>query len=266
MHTSTANHIAKDSAFTVQCRVVHALVLRDVKSRFGGRRLGFLWALMEPCLFISLFVGIFYLIGRTSQSGIELPLFFISGIVPFLMFRDLYSTITGEAKGSSPLLMFPQVSRTDLIIAKLIVNTLLSVTVLFVLLGGCYMMGFTFRIENPIGVLRALSLLVMMGLGLGLVVGALVIRYEFISSISSALLGRPLFLASGLFFTADMLPPQAREYALYNPILHLIEAMRSEMFSSFDSRYYDLSYVVCFAIVLVGFGLMLLTFFDRQRR
>ncbi len=38
------------------------------------------------------------------------------------------------------------------------------------------------------------------------------------------------------------------------------------MFESFNSRYVDLPYVAYFAIILVGFGLMLLTFFDRQRR
>jgi len=250
----------------VQCRVVHALILRDVKSRFGGRRLGFLWALLEPCLFISLFVAMFYLIGRSSQSGVALPLFFVSGIAPFLMFRDLYSSISGEAKNMSPLLMFPQVSRIDLIVANLIVNVLLSIAVFILLLTGCYMMGYTFHVENPLGVLRALTLMVLMGLGLGLFIGSLVIRYEFISSVSQAVLGRPLFLASGLFFTAEMLPPAAREYALYNPILHLIESIRSEMFESFDSRYVDLPYVVTFIIILLGFGLMMLMFFDRQRR
>jgi capsular polysaccharide transport system permease protein len=257
---------APDSAFTVQCRVVYALMLRDVKSRFGGRRLGFVWALLEPCFFIGLFVAIFYLIGRTSQSGLPLPLFFVTGFTPFLMFRNIYMTISDETKGDSPMLMFPQVTRIDLIVAKVIVNVLLSITVLILLLSGCYLMGFTFRLDNPLGVLRAMSLLVLMGLGLGLVIGSLVIRYEFISSITQALFGRPLLLTSGLFFTAEMLPPKAREYLLYNPLLHLIESLRSEMFEGFGSRYVDLPYATNFAIVLVGFGFMMLMFFDRQRR
>lgn len=266
MISQASTAVVPDSALTVQYRVIYALILRDVKGRFGGRRLGFLWALLEPCFFISLFVGMFYLIGRTTQSGVALPLFFVSGFAPFFMFRDLFGSITSEAKGASPLLMFPQVSRTDLILAKVIVEGLLAVAVLILLLTGCYLLGFSFRIENPIGVLQALALLVLIGLGLGLVIGSLLIRYEFVSSISQALLGRPLFFASGLFFTAEMLPPKAREYALYNPILHLIESLRSDLFESFESRYVDIPYVTCFAIVLVSFGLMMLMFFDRQRR
>jgi capsular polysaccharide transport system permease protein len=182
------------------------------------------------------------------------------------MFRDLYATIAGEAKANSPLLMFPQVSKTDLIFASVIVNVLLSITVFIVLLCGCYALGYTFSVDDPLGVIVTLALLVALGLGLGLVIGALTIRYEFISSISQAVLGRPLFLCSGLFFTADILPPKAREYALYNPVLHGIESVRSTMFASFNSRYVDLSYVFCFAVVMIAFGLMMLSFFDRQRR
>ena len=260
------NQIERDSAFTIQCRVLYALILRDIKGRFGGRRLGFMWALLEPCLFITLFVVMFQLIGRTSQAGIEVPLFFVTGITPFLMFRDLFGSISNEAKANSPLLMFPQVSKTDLIFASLIVNVLVSIAVFILLLTACFAMGYTFTIDDPLGVLNTLFLLVALGLGLGLVIGALTIRYEFVSSLSQALLGRPLFFTSGLFFTADILPPKAREYALYNPVLHGIESIRSAMFVSFESRYVDLNYVFFFAVTLIALGLMMLSFFDRQSR
>lgn len=256
----------RDSAFTIQCRVVHALILREVKSRYGGRQLGFLWALIEPLIFMSLFIALFQLMGRTSQSGVPTALFFVTGFAPFFMFRDTYPQVSAGVKGTIPLLMFPQVSRTDVLLASIIVNSLVSIAVFGVLLAGCYMMGFTFHVQRPLEVLTTLGLLIALGSGLGLVVGALTIRYEFLSTIINVMMGRPLFLTSGLFFTADMLPAKAREYLLYNPILHCIESVRSAMFVSFESRYVDMSYVVFFALVLNAFGLMLLGFFDRQRQ
>ncbi|OED35525.1 hypothetical protein AB833_30380 [Chromatiales bacterium (ex Bugula neritina AB1)] len=261
-----SNTIPRESAFTIQCRVVHALLLRDVKARYGGRRLGFTWALIEPVLFITLFVGVFHLIGRSSQSGIEAPLFFITGFSPFFMFRDVLSQVTACTKSLSPLLMFPQVSRFDILIATVILETLVAFLVLFLLLAGCYLMGYTFTIERPLDVLAALMLLVGLSTGLGLVLGALTIRYEFVSAFSNALLSRPLFLASGLFFTADVLPAEARYYALFNPVLHCIEAIRSAIFHSFESRYVDLQYVIVFVLILIGFGLLLADFFERARR
>ena len=127
-------------------------------------------------------------------------------------------------------------------------------------------MGYEFQIQRPLELLGSLGLLIALGTGLGLVIGALTIRYEFISSIAGAFLGRPLFITSGLFFTADVIPAKAREYILYIPILHCIESIRSAMFASFESRYVDLPYVIYFALILNAFGLMLLGVFDRQRR
>lgn len=263
---TTATDSAKfESAFTIQCRVVYALVLRDVKARYGRRQLGFLWALLEPLLFISLFIGIFHLMGRDSYAGVPTPLFFVTGFSPFFMFRDLYPQVAGSAKANIPLLMFPQVSRTDVLLASVILTSLLAIAVMSFLLLACHAVGYYFQFQRPLEVLAALGLLVMLATGVGLVVGAFTIRYEFVSSIASALLGRPLFLSSGLFFTADSIPAKAREYLLYNPILHCIEAIRSAMFASFESRYADLSYVLFFALILNTFGLMLLGVFDRQR-
>jgi len=208
----SSGHVAgrHESAFTVQCRVLHALILRELKSRYGNRRLGFMWALIEPLLFISIFVAGFQLIGRESQGGIPTPLFFVAGFSPFFMFRDVFSDVTQGTRGHQSLLMFPQVTRMDLLLSKLILSTLVSISV-------------------PV-------------------------------------LGRPLFLTSGLFFSASMLPPAAREIVMYNPLMHCTELIRASLFESFESRYIDLNYVMVFALILISAGMMLLMVFERQRK
>jgi len=256
----------QSSPLLIQCRVLHALILRELKARYGNRRLGFLWALIEPLVFISIFVAGFQLIGRTSQSGVEAPLFFVAGFSPFFMFRDVYAEIAGGAKGHQSLLMFPQVTRMDILISKVIVNGAVSASVFLVLMIGLRAMGFTFELDNPLGVLVGFGLMIALGFGTGLVLGALSIRYEFVSTLSSPLLGRPLFLTSGLFFSASMLPPNVRDIFLYNPLLHCIEYIRTSLFEAFDSRYVDLTYVSVFVLIQVSFGLMLLNYFERQRK
>ncbi len=264
--TTTTNSFKQESALTIQCRVVFALIMREVKSRYGRRQLGFLWALLEPMLFIGLFIGLFYLMGRNSQSGIPTPLFFVTGFTPFFLFKDLYPQVATCAKGANTLLMFPQVSRTDIILSSVTLTSLLSLAVMCIFLGICYAAGYEFQMQRTLQVLGALTLLILLATGVGLVVGAFTIKYEFVASLAGAFLGRPLFMSSGLFFTADMVPATARDYLLYNPILHCIELLRSAMFESFESRYVDLPYVVYFVLILNAFGLMLLGVFDRQRR
>lgn len=204
--------------------------------------------------------------GRTSQGGVAAPLFFIAGFSPFFMFRDVFSQVTSGTRGQSSLLMFPQVTRMDILLSKVIVNSAVAILVFIIFMIGLYCIGFHFNIDNPLGVVFGFGLMIALGFGLGLVLGAITIRYEFISSLTTPLMGRPLFFTSGLFFSASMLPPKVREIFLYNPLLHCIEYIRASMFESFESRYIDLGYVGIFALVLISFGLVLLGFFERQRR
>ncbi len=62
---------------------------------------------------------------------------------------------------------------------------------------------------------------------------------------------------SGLFFTADSLPKEARDILLYNPILHCVELIRSGFFSGYDARHVDAGYVTAWILGLFFFGLTL---------
>jgi len=104
-----------ENACTVQCRVLHALIL-----------------------LMSVFVLGFQLIGQGAPSGIPAALFFIAGISPFFMFREIFSEVVQGTRGQQSLLMFPQVTRMDLLVAKVIVNSLVSISVFLLLVIGLY--------------------------------------------------------------------------------------------------------------------------------
>ena len=40
-------------AFSIQLRVIGALILREIRGRFGRAKLGYLWAIFEPLMHIS---------------------------------------------------------------------------------------------------------------------------------------------------------------------------------------------------------------------
>ena len=46
--------------------VIRAIILRETRVRFGRKRLGYLWALLEPMLHILALSGIFILFNRVS--------------------------------------------------------------------------------------------------------------------------------------------------------------------------------------------------------
>lgn len=243
-------------AIETQCRVIRALILRETLSRYGDHKLGFLWALLEPLLMVSMFVGFMSAMRTDNPSGMPLVPFMISGIIPFFMFRNTLGQLKGAIASNRSLLGFPQVTTFDVIIARALLEGGVMLLVFGFVLFLANLFGFTFRIENPLGVLIVCLSLLMLGSGFGFVFAVLVPIVPSTGQISALVLGRPLFLTSGLFFTASSVPEPYRTWLLYNPIFHLMEMMRSYFFYEFETAYGSWSYAASWVVGTFVFGLI----------
>lgn len=251
-------------AITLQARVVGALILREIKTRFGDHKLGYLWALLEPVLFVTIFVGLYALMGKTSISGMPMAQFMLTGITPFFLFRNTMQQTINAIGSNRALLTFPQVTPFDLIIARGILEIATMGVVFALLLIAYEAVGLSIDVQDPLKVISAMGLLGVTGLAMGMMFATIAPLFPSIKQIVAAVFGRPLFLASGLFFTVEMLPPSAREPLLFNPILHMIEILRSAFFVEFDSRYADPSYASSFAVSVLAFGLLIQRALNRR--
>ena len=245
------------NALAVQFRVIHALMLRETKTRYGKHKLGYLWALFEPVLQILVFVLIFTLAGRDSVSEMPLVLFLLTGLAPFLLFRNTMQQGLNAIDANRALLTFPQVKTFDLIVARGLLEIATMILVFVVLLFGVTAMGIPIKIENPLMVIAALMLLAATGFGLGMAFASLTPLFPSLNQIISTVLGRPLFFTSGLFFTVEVMPQNARDILLLNPLLHMIEMLRSAFFYEFQSEYAQSSYAAAAALVCVCTGLVM---------
>src|SRR5271154_1627922 len=77
------------SAAQRQRRVLLALMLRNVRTRFFGNGLGYLVAIAWPLSHILIIVAIFTLSGRAAPYGDSVSLFIATGVVPFQTFSYL---------------------------------------------------------------------------------------------------------------------------------------------------------------------------------
>ena len=75
-------------AVATQARVIGALMLRELRVRFGRTKLGYLWAVLQPVGWIVMLSLVFGLIGRLPGFGDNMPLFFATGVLPFLLFQQ----------------------------------------------------------------------------------------------------------------------------------------------------------------------------------
>jgi len=243
-------------AMATQMRVLNALILRETKTRYGGYKIGFLWALIEPAVSVSAFVMIFSLFRADGPSGMPLIAFMLTGFVPFALFRDPSNQMQGSISGSRMLLTFPQVTTFDVILARGLLEVAVTLFTFGFLLWLASLLGYEVRIERPLGVLLGCFLLATLGIGAGFIFASLEPLVPSIKQFTAQVLGRPLYFSSGLFFTAESLPPQALHYLQYNPLLHMIELVRGEFFHSFETTHGSWLYASAWSLGTLATGLV----------
>ncbi len=241
-------------ALEIQARVMQALFMRETKTRFGKLKLGYFWAFFESVVHVAVFVAMFSMIGKQDPSGMPLILFLITGITPFLLMQNLIQQIQAAVESNRSLLTFPQVTVFDLAFSRIILEISTSLIVFTLLILATLYFGMNSQPADYLGVLFAICLLVAIGSGLGMLLCALSPTLPSLRNLTNPFLVRPLFFTSGLFFSAEMLPKGLREILLYNPVLHVIEYLRTSFFRDFESIHYNLGYAGAWALGLFALG------------
>ena len=245
------------TALQGQLQVIHALILRETRTRFGAHQLGYIWALVEPLFWVLTFFGIFYFTGRSRcHYGMDIVSFITTGIIPYVLFRGTLSRSQTAIQANKGLLFYPQVHPLDLVIARVSLEVVTLVTVFIVIMGAHSLYLGELRIDSLLTVISGLLLASLLGASIGIFFSALSVYTKLVERIVPLLM-RPLFFISGLFFTVNELPAQARDILLWNPILHCVEMVRGGWFPSYHSNYLDIPYVVFWILGFAYSGLVL---------
>jgi capsular polysaccharide transport system permease protein len=237
-------------AMTTMARVIYALMLRETKTRYGRLQIGYLWAFVEPILFITV-LGLVFTYLRLREQ------FLLTGFVPFFLFRDIVVQTMMAVKQNLQLLYFPQVQVFDLGISR----TLLELST-FVIVFTTLTFAISFTevevvvIDDILQMLLATCLIAAFAYGTGTVFGALIPLFPSLQFMVQVAYLRPMLFMSGVFYTIEMIPEPARVYAAWNPMLQLIELMRSAYFPGYDSEYVDFSYLIPVIVATVLIGLL----------
>lgn len=241
----------------VQYQVIRAVVLRETRTRFGDHQLGYLWAVLEPLMWILTFWAMYEITERAPSHGMDTLGFLATGILTYELFDSNVSRAGDAINGNRALLFYPQVQPIDLIWARAALETATLVTVFAVVMGGAAMLqGELQPIDDVLTVMLGLLLAALLGTVLGLVMCMLGVMSNVVERLRSPLM-RPLFWISGLFFTLEDTPAVTREALGYNPVLHVIELVRDGWFVGYTSPQADPWYVLMFILGLGALGLLL---------
>lgn len=244
-------------------RTVAALILREMSTRYGRTPGGYLWGIVEPLAAIVILSVAFSLVMRTPSLGTSFILFYATGYLPFNVYQTLANMISKAIGFSKPLLKYPAVTWIDAVIARFLLNSLTSLLITALLLTGILAIIDSRTVLDFPPIVTALALAMILGLGVGVLncaLSGLFPLWEMIWSIFT----RPLFLASGVLFLFDTMPPIARTILWYNPLIHVVGRMRTGFFPTYTAPYVNEVYVVAIALTCLALGLILLGRYHRD--
>ena len=238
----------------VQFRVVHALLMREVLTRFGRHNIGFLWMFLEPMIFTLFVAGLWAFTGFGHLSNLPIFAFAITGYTSVLLWRNVPARLMKAVEPNASLMYHRYVRLLDVYLARAILEVGGVLVSFFALSLGFWLAGYLRLPEDPLTVVYALVLLAWFGLALGLLMGALSERSELVEKIWHPV-SYIMFPLSGAAFLVDALPSSVQSVVLFFPMIHGVELLRAGFFGSMFVPHYEISYLICVNLVLTMAGL-----------
>jgi ABC-type polysaccharide/polyol phosphate export permease len=241
------------NSLEIQRRVVYALLMREILTRYGRHNIGFLWLFVEPMIFTLGVTALWYVAGANHGSSLPIAAFALTGYSSVLLWRNMPSRCILSITPNLSLMYHRNVKVIDIFIARLVLEAA-GASISFALLTLVFAsIGWISLPENLLQVLLAWLLLTWFGFSLAILLGSLSEQYEFIEKLWHPI-QYLLFPLSGAAFMVDALPPTAQKYLLYLPMVNGIEMLREGYFGSTIRAHYDLSYMIfsCLLLTLLG--------------
>jgi capsular polysaccharide transport system permease protein len=239
----------------IQKNVIKALMIRELKTRFGKSKFGMVWLLLEP-LFHLVFLSIIWGTLHHGSPGIDYPLFLVSGIVPWLFFLRCIFQCSNAVQANKGIFFFKNVKPLDTMIARIFLELVISFFTLILFLTGFILLGFGEPINDPARLLYIAALFMLFTTGVSVIcgtMGAIVNDFEK----GMKLLTRPLYFTSGIFFPTHSIPQPYRDWLLWNPLVHYFEMFRNCLFASYRMEFADINYMIYWALGTLCIGLAL---------
>lgn len=241
-------------SWAIQRRVIGALLMREILTRFGRHNIGFLWLFVEPMLFTLGVTALWIFAKMGHGSSIPIVAFAITGYSSVLLWRNMPARCIGAITPNLALMYHRHVKVVDIFAARLLLEAA-GATISFVVLGLLFSaIGWINPPEDIGKVLFAWFMLAWFGFSLALLLGALSEQSELIDKLwgpSSYL----LFPLSGAAFMVDALPTAAQDLILMLPMVHGVELLREGYFGSTFKAHYNIFYLAVICAVMTLFGL-----------
>jgi len=234
-----------------RCRaLIMSLVLKEVKLRYLGSVLGFLWTFLNPLLLMCVYTIVFSIFFGIKVESY--PVFLFCGLISWVWFStSILEGADSIIRGGdliTRVLFPPQVLPTVTVFSNMI-NFVFSLPILFIFL-------LLFKIQIGIALIAlpiVMAIQAVFTMGLVLMVSALNVHFRDIQHILGNLIIM-WFFATPILYPTTLIPVKLRFITIINPMAALIKAYRDILFYRQFPNWRVLGIALCFGFLVFFLG------------
>ncbi|MGU3363113.1 ABC transporter permease [Methylobacterium sp. M6A4_1b] len=225
MRRPASESLSRQSSLEVYAHVIRALMLRDMRTRFGGTYWGYALVVLWPIAHIFLIVAIMHFRQVPSPMGNDPILFVATGAVPALVFQYTSREAMKAILVNRPLMYYPQVKAFDIMVARFLVEAVKGFQGLLLIISIFLALGIDPTPVDPWMAVTGYLMALILGLGVGAInMGITMVFPGWLWG--SILITILIYLTAGVFFLPHMMPEELYSLMKWNPIVQIIEWVR----------------------------------------
>lgn len=242
----------------IQARIVGALLMREILTRYGRHNIGFMWIFVEPMMF-TVGVLVLYTAFGAHQYALPIVAFTLSGYATVLLWRNTINRCGNAVEPNRALMHHRNVRTIDLFVARIILE-IAGATMSFLILSIIFIMiGLISAPDDLIKMIVAWVLLAWFAMDMSLIIGPLAALSETFDRVWHVF--TYLFLPlSGAFYMVEWLPKGFQSTVLWIPIVNCTELFREGLFGAGIRAHYSIGYVLLINMFLMIPGLLLVRY------
>lgn len=241
--------------------VLRNFIARDLKVKYRGTVLGYLWSLLEPMSLVAIYYFLFDVIARVDEPGYALIV--VLGVLPFNLFSGIVNAGAAALSSNASLIRRVYIPR------EIFIYAIVGSSVIVFLLSMLSVIPFLFVYRVVPGWRMVLFpfasvLMIMFATGISFFVACVNALYRDVGYVIRVTL-RILFYGSPLIYPITRVPEEILPYYLLNPLSLYISLGRTAVMNqpiAFGNDY--LAYAIGIAVFTFIGGAMYFSKYERK--
>ncbi|MES2827743.1 MAG: ABC transporter permease [Bacteroidota bacterium] len=246
--------------------LLRQLIYRDFVASYKQTLLGPAWFIVHPILSAGIFTIVFGRIIKVSTEQLPPPLFYLTGITAWNYFSECLNRTASVFRDNVNIfgkVYFPRIILPICSAVSLSLRLSIQLIIIAFLICVYKCLGYDIPLSPTIFAIPFLVLLIaMQGVGIGLIIGSLTVRYRDLSFLLAFGL-QLLMYTTTVIFPLSAVPEKSRFLVQLNPMTTIIEAFRFVLLGTGNFGWMEMA--ICSASCMLFFTIGLLIFNRVQR-